>query len=97
MPRLLREDYINLEPWERWFREEIKAIYVVNKSKTILYVFLDNLASVSAVDPGKSVLYPIAKESVRVTIRYYTKDRDMQDLCTNNLLNNGRCLRVVDQ
>ena len=87
---------MNFGPCSRLILEEIKAIYIVNRSKTILYVILDNLKSVSAVDPGQSVLFSIARESVRVTISYYTKNKDMQDLCTNNLLNSGRRLCVVD-
>lgn len=92
MPRLLREQYMN----PIWFCTGIRAILIVNDSKTTLHVALDNPVEVTGLKPGHSSLYHITNESVRVTISYYTKDRIFQDICTKNLLNNGRRLRIID-
>ena len=92
MPRLLREQYMH----PTWFLTGIRAIKIVNNSKTTLYVTLDNPGQVTGLKPTHSSVYSITNETVRLTISYYTKDRIMQDVCTKNLLNNGRLLRVVE-
>ena len=92
MPRLLQEQYMN-HPWA-WTLP--RAIQIVNHSNTTLHVALDDPVAVTGLKPGFTALYHINNETVQVTISYYTKDRIFQDICTKNLLNNRRLLRVVD-
>ncbi len=72
-----------------------KIIQIINNSNVILYVTLqDGTSSIGAVDPKRTAVLSIANDTVRTTIRFYDSDREMKDLCSGCLFNNGRVLRV---
>lgn len=96
MPLRFHEEYMNSDWRLRLFWGERNAIQIINKSKTTIRVALGNPVEVTGLKPGASALYAIDSDSVRVTISYYTKDRENRDLFANNLLNNGRHIRVVE-
>lgn len=74
-----------------------QTIQIINNSKYVIYVIFHDPPSrlAIALDPGHCGVYPIIKDTVRVTLSYYQKDREMKDLCTQCLFNKGRLLHIV--
>ena len=72
-----------------------KTIRIINNSNFILYVTLHDDTRLRAVDPGHHSVIFIVNDTVRVTIWYYAKNREMRDLCSGCLFNNGRVLHVL--
>ena len=72
-----------------------KTIRIINNSNFIIYVTLHDDTRLRAVDPGHHSVIFIVNDTVRVTIWYYAKNREMQDLCSGCLFNNGRVLHVL--
>ncbi len=72
-----------------------KTIQIINDSKVIIYVTVhDNTSPLRALDPKRRSVIFIANDTERMTIRYYDKNREIKDLCSGCLFNNGRVLRV---
>ncbi len=68
----------------------------MNDSKRTLYVDLDEPHSVTGVKPGDEGRYPITRCSVRVTISYYSENKEMVYLCTKHILKTGQRLCVSE-
>ena len=64
-----------------WYEKEIS---VVNDSKRTLYVDIDEPHSVTGVKPGDEGRYPITRCSVRVTISYYSENKEMYKFLDRN-------------
>ena len=72
-----------------------KIIQIINDSKVIIYVTVhDNTSPLRALDPKRRSVIFIANDTMRMTIRYYDKSREMKDLCSACLFNDGSVLRV---
>jgi hypothetical protein len=63
-------------------------IEILNGSRNIVYVTLDDPYSYSAVGIGGWTVYHITQKTTIVTLSYYTKDRDLQTICMKT---NGSC------
>lgn len=90
MPLKIKEQYMC---WTRRLSSR-QEIQIINESKKILYVTLDDLQAVTGVDPKTYVFYPFTKNVVLVSISYYGEDREMTSLCHKLLLNPGKALQV---
>ncbi len=89
---MLRLDEHKVSPWSMW---EKQIIHIINNSKKIVYVISDEPGSVTgAVDPGHHVVYPMSNDTIRLTLSYYGDTREMEYLCTQQVFNRGRVLRV---
>ena len=72
-----------------------KTIQIINDSKVIIYLTVhDNTSPLRALDPKRRSVIFIANDTMRMTIRYYDKSREMKDLCSACLFNDGSVLRV---
>jgi hypothetical protein len=87
---MLRLDECMGSAWEKQ-----GMIHIINNSKKIVYVVSDDPLSVtSAVDPGRRVVFPISNDTIRLTLSYYGDTREMEYLCSKQVFNQGRLLRV---
>ena len=96
MPRLC-ENKIMDPHWGLKYIFEERKIQIKNDLKRVVGVSLDDSRSLTGVDPGHCATYYIAKDTVRVTLCYYNKNREMENLCTALLLNNGKMLCVRER
>lgn len=74
------------------------GIVIVNESKKIIQVTVYYPRSVTAVDIGVCAVYDVPNDNgaLRLTLSFYGESREMENLCTNCLFNNGRILHVRD-
>ena len=75
-----------------------KVVQIINSSKKIVYVTVldEPKPGVTGVNPGRSACYHVYAGKTRMTLSCYSKEREMEDLCTAHVFKKGCTLRVID-
>jgi hypothetical protein len=91
---MLRLDEHMVSAWSWWAKQDV--VRIINRSNKILYVIQDDRAgsAIGAVDPGRHAEYHLSSDTIRFTISYYGDTRDLEYLCTKQVFNRGKVLRV---